>query len=184
MKVLFRFISLFFSVIRRLRNIWCTLYWRMFVKEVGENSKFYYGSSFNYPNSIIVGDDCLVEFGATFSSETQNGYLIMRNSVKINKDVFIDFTGGLEIGNNVVISKESYIITHSHGYDPLSKPIAKKLLIGENVWIGAKVIICENVSYIGRNSLIAAGSVVTKNVEDFTVVGGNPAKFIKSLIQK
>jgi acetyltransferase-like isoleucine patch superfamily enzyme len=156
----------------------------MFVNSIGKNSKFYYGSRFNYPDRISVGENCLIEFGATFSSETSQGYLILGNFVKVNRDVFLDFTGGLEVGNHVVISKESYIITHSHGYDPLSKPEGRKLVIGDNVWIGAKAIICENVSYVGKNSIIAAGSVVTKNVEDNTIVGGNPAKFIKNLSPK
>ena len=54
----------------------------------------------------------------------------------------------------------------------------KKIIIGNDVWIGAQVIILNNVT-IGNGSIIGAGSVVTKNVEPFSIVAGNPAKFIK-----
>ena len=54
------------------------------------------------------------------------------------------------------------------------------IVIGDNVWIGDKVIILDGVK-IGNNSIIAAGTVVTKDVPDFCVVAGNPAKIIKNL---
>jgi maltose O-acetyltransferase len=54
------------------------------------------------------------------------------------------------------------------------------ITIGDNVWIGGGAIICPGVS-IGDNAVIAAGSVVTKDVKSNVLVGGNPAKFIKSI---
>ena len=56
----------------------------------------------------------------------------------------------------------------------------KKVVIKNNAWIGMGVVICPGVT-IGKNSIVAAGAVVTKNVMDNTLVGGNPAKFIKKL---
>ena len=55
---------------------------------------------------------------------------------------------------------------------------ARPVLIGDNVWIGGSSVILGGVT-IGNNAVIAAGSVVTKDVEENAVVGGNPAKFIK-----
>ena len=98
---------------------------------------------------------------------------------QINRNVILDFSGDLIIGKNVVISEYTFIFSHSHGYDPHSPPIKSKLVIEDNVWIGANSFIGENVNFIGENALIAAGSIVTKDVPSNAVVGGNPAKLIK-----
>ena len=73
------------------------------------------------------------------------------------------------------------IETHSHGLEPRSKPKKKPLLIEDNVWIGAHVTILPNVNTIGENSIIGAGSIVTKDVKPFSIVAGNPAKHIKDI---
>lgn len=77
------------------------------------------------------------------------------------------------------------IATENHGMDPESElPYSAqelkcgKVEIGKNVWIGQNVCILPNVS-IGDNSIIGAGSIVTKNVPQYTIVAGNPAKIIK-----
>lgn len=181
MRIVFKLLYFLKAVIRRVRNICTTLYYGFILNEYGNGSKIYYGTSINYPENVTLGENCLIEFFVNLSSESNQGKLFVGNNVKINTNVFIDYTGDVVIGDNVVISKDTYIISHSHGYDPRSKPVAKKLNIGEGVWIGAKVIICENVSFLGENSIIAAGSVVTKDVLPNCIVGGNPAKFIKEI---
>ena len=76
------------------------------------------------------------------------------------------------------------IYTRNHNFNDLSVPIAlqgkssKPTFVGDDVWLGANVIITAGV-IIGNHSIIAAGSIVTKNVPDFAIVGGNPAKIIK-----
>ena len=57
----------------------------------------------------------------------------------------------------------------------------KSLFIEDNVWVGQNVMILSNVSRIGKNAIIAAGSIVTKEVFSNTIVGGNPAKLIKKI---
>ena len=88
------------------------------------------------------------------------------------------------IGNNVFIGPNVSIYT---AYHPLDKDLrnegyeqAKKIIIKDNVWIGGSVIILPDVT-IGENSVIGAGSVVTKDVPPNTVVAGNPAKIIKKI---
>ncbi|MFK5892538.1 MAG: DapH/DapD/GlmU-related protein [Pseudomonadota bacterium] len=88
------------------------------------------------------------------------------------------------IGNNVLIGPRVMFETVNHslnfdekkGRDSWSNPI----VIEDQVWIGAGVIIIQGVT-IGKGSVIAAGAVVTKNIEPYTLVGGVPAKFIKKL---
>jgi lipopolysaccharide O-acetyltransferase len=89
------------------------------------------------------------------------------------------------IGDDTLIAQNVTIISHNHGVDPISEVkyhsqilSSKPILIGSNVWIGQNAIILPGVT-IGDTSIVAAGSVVTKNVETLTIVAGNPAKPIK-----
>lgn len=179
--IIFKVVLLFNAVVRRLLNILTTFYWSLFLNEFGTGSKIYKGSFFRIPKDVSIGRQCLIQFNVRFGSEIPNSKLDIKDNVQINSDVFIDYSGGLIIENNVVISKGGYILTHSHGYDPKSKPVKKPLIIKKGVWIGANVTICENVSEIGENAIIATGSILTKNVPGNTIFGGNPAKFIKSI---
>ena len=169
------------SAIRKIRNISSTMFYRAILKKIGKGSQIFH--SFYCPriDNIEIGEDCLIDTNVSCFSETTSAKLSLGSKVKINTGVILDYSGNLTIENNVVISRDSYILTHSHGYDPLSNPIPKPLIIRHHAWIGAKVIIGENVQEIGENALIAAGSVVTKNVLANSIVGGNPAKLIRKL---
>lgn len=80
---------------------------------------------------------------------------------------------------------EVLIYTQNHCYEDETKPIiqqgytkTKPVVIGDDVWIGARAIILPGVN-IGSHSVVGAGAVVTKDVPDYSVVGGVPAKVIK-----
>ena len=100
-------------------------------------------------------------------------------NVSIGSFVLIDYSGSLTIGDNTTISEGVKIYTHTHNLDSLdirkSNIIRNKLLIGNNVWIGANAIILSSVSNIGNGAVIGAGSIVTKNIDEFEIVAGNPA---------
>lgn len=88
--------------------------------------------------------------------------------------------GKISIGANTVISQKAYLCASSHDYNQKDFPLVlKPIQIGNGVWIAADAFIGPHVS-IGDNAVIAARAVVIKNVEENTVVGGNPAKLIKS----
>ena len=92
--------------------------------------------------------------------------------------------GKVTFGNNFHSGIECMIITQNHNYDngqaiPYdSTYILKEVIIEDNVWMGNRVIIVGNIK-IGEGAIIAAGSVVTKDVPPYAIVGGNPAKLIK-----
>ena len=88
--------------------------------------------------------------------------------------------GKITIGSNTVISQKTYLCASSHDYTQHNFPLVlKPIRIGNGVWIAADAFIGPSVT-IGNNALVAARSVVIKNVEMNTIVGGNPAKLIKS----
>lgn len=91
----------------------------------------------------------------------------------------------VSIGNDVIMGPDVKIYSRNHKFDRLDVPIKcqgkeyLKTTIGNDVWIGANVIITAGCK-IGNHVIIAAGSVVTKDISDYAIVGGVPAKVIKS----
>lgn len=105
---------------------------------------------------------------------------IIGKNTSIGRSTYLDLRGGLEIGDNVSISPDVKLITAQHEInDSKFKYVTKKIKINNFVWIGTSAIILPGVE-IGEGAVIAAGSVVTKNIEPYEVVGGNPAKKIKN----
>lgn len=93
--------------------------------------------------------------------------------------VLLDGRGGLKIGSNVNISSYSKFITGGHEPDsPEFKDYYKPITIGDRAWVCTGAIVLAGVT-IGEGAVVAAGSVVTKDVPPYTIVGGSPAKFIR-----
>ena len=108
--------------------------------------------------------------------------------MRLGKRVFINHSltcmaaGGIIIDDGVMIGPNVKILTDNHDFQNRMVLRCKGIYIGKNVWIGAGATILPGVA-IGENAVVAAGAIVTKNVEANTIVGGNPAKFIKSIEQ-
>ena len=99
--------------------------------------------------------------------------------VAIDDDVNLYSAASITIGTKVAISREAFICTASHDITKANRPlVVAPITIGDGVWIGARAIVMPGVK-IGEGAVVAAGAVVTKDVEAWTVVGGNPAKAIK-----
>lgn len=102
-------------------------------------------------------------------------------NITINKGATILSTGQVEIEDNVLIGPEVKIATVDHDFhDRHNLFHFGKVTIKENAWICIGAIICPGVT-IGRNAVVGAGAVVTKDVPDNVVVGGNPARIIKKI---
>ena len=106
----------------------------------------------------------------------RRGVAIGRNS-RINRDCTLDIRCGLTIGDNVSISPEVMILTLSHDYnDPSFSDLDPgPVTIEDYVWIGSRAMILPGVT-VGHGAVVAAGSVVTKDVAPMSVVAGVPAK--------
>lgn len=115
-------------------------------------------------------------------------YINYGKHLSIGKNVFINFDctfltlGGIVIEDNVLIGPKVSLLSEGHPLAPTERGalVPGKIHIKKNAWIGANAIILPGVT-IGENAVVAAGAVVSKNVEDDTVVGGVPAKFIKQI---
>ena len=118
------------------------------------------------------------------SSSPQNLY--SGSNVWIGDNFYVKAEGGVKIGSGTIISRNVEIWTSNHNYDssdlaavPYDKRmITKPVTVGENVWIGTRVILLPGVT-IGEGAIIGAGSVVCKDVPVGAVVGGNPAEIKK-----
>lgn len=134
-------------------------FYRITLESVGSNCIFKFGSFCNYRNTKI-GHDVLVGFYTILSEVT--------------------------IGNNVLLGGRVFQLSggHQHSYDDPKKPISRqttrrtRINIGDDVWVGSSAIIMAD---IGSRCVVGAGTVVTKKVEDGTVVVGNPARLLKRI---
>lgn len=115
------------------------------------------------PQNMTIGDNVHIQFDCKFFAE-----------------------GGVSVGEGCVFAHEVQILTRNHNYDSEdlemipydSRYINKPVTIGEYCWVGARVIILPGVT-IGKGVVIGAGSVVTKDIPDYAIVGGDPAKIIR-----
>lgn len=119
-------------------------------------------------DSIEIGDNVVIRPGTELYANTAtNAKIIIENNVLI--------------GSNVVIT------TNNHNYSNPEVPIiyqgakSGSIIIKEGAWIGTHAIILSHTGVIGKNSVVAAGAVVTKEVPDYCVVAGVPAKIIKTI---
>ena len=110
--------------------------------------------------------------------------LIINDNVDLAKDVLITTSGGVTIGKRTLIGYRTQIISANHEIPaigepfPISGDVMAEIIIENDVWIGANCVITAGVK-IGHGAVVAAGSVVTKDVLPNSIVGGVPAKLIK-----
>ncbi len=117
-------------------------------------------------------------------------YINYGKHTKIGKNVFINFDcvfldlGGITIEDNVLIAPKVSLLSEGHSVSPESRHslVPGHIYIKKNAWIGAGATILPGVT-IGENAVVAAGAVVSKDVPANTVVGGIPAKTIKTINQ-
>lgn len=102
------------------------------------------------------------------------------NNVSIMYNLLCMSAGGITIEDNVLIAANCSLISNNHDFKIREILTCKPVLIKKNAWIGAGSTILPGVT-VGENAIVAAGSVVTKDVAPNTLVAGVPAKFIKNI---
>lgn len=112
-------------------------------------------------------------------------YIELGNNVYINHHAeILAGINGIKIGNDVMIGQYAKLLTTNHSYTDLSIPMNKQteisehIIIHDDVWIGANAIILPGIE-IGKGAVVGASALVTKDVPEFAIVGGVPAKIIK-----
>ena len=142
-------------------NKFKTVYLKLWGNKIGKDNVFYPGVFIMPPKNMNLG-----------------------SNIDFAKDVLITTKGGIEIGNRVLIGYSTKILTSNHvipdnkGNIFFSGHKSSKVIIKNDVWIGCNVIILPGVN-IGEGSVIAAGSVVTKDVDSYSIYAGVPAKKVK-----
>ena len=124
------------------------------------------------------GKNVNIERGAVFSSHVSLGN---NSGIGINASI----SGTVTIGDNVMMGPECTIYCRNHKFDRIDIPMCEQgfeeerpVTISDDVWIGGHVIILPGIN-IGKGAIIGAGAIVTKDVPEYAIVGGNPAKIIK-----
>ncbi len=132
-------------------------FYRLAGLRIGAGSAIHMGARFYDPSNISIGEDTIIGEGA-----------------------ILDGRNMLKIGNHVDLATEVMIYNAWHDIeDPHFAAVSESVQIDDYVFIGPRVIILPGV-IVGKGAVVAAGSVVTKNVGEFEVVGGVPAKLIKT----
>jgi acetyltransferase-like isoleucine patch superfamily enzyme len=156
--------------------------WHLFDGELGLAGT---GARYVLARSLAAG--CLenVYFGPGVTVVGWDMLTVGRN-VSVHRGAYIDARGGVSIGSDVSIAHEVSIVSFEHGYEDLSLPIKynplrfARVSIADDVWIGCGARILAGVS-IGRRSVVAAGAVVAADVPAGAMVGGVPARVLKTI---
>ena len=140
---------------------------------------------------ISIGDDTLIGPGVALSAGMVPGQeCISKVVVSIGDRCLIGRGSGIvghfsiEIGNDVWTGHHVYITDQNHGYDDVTRPISQQsqperpVVIGDGSWLGHGAVVLPGVT-IGKHVVIGANSVVTKDIPDFSVAVGSPARVIR-----
>ncbi|MCY1518516.1 2,3,4,5-tetrahydropyridine-2,6-dicarboxylate N-acetyltransferase [compost metagenome] len=135
---------------------------------------------------IVVGDDCEIRHHAVLEvSGRYNGSIEIGNHCVVGVGNWLQGSGRIKIGDDVIIGPYTAIVSTNHQYEDANVPVAQQplttgeVIIEDDVWIGAHVTIAQNVR-IGAHSIIGANSFINKDVPPYSVVVGAPGRVIKS----
>lgn len=120
-------------------------------------------------------------FGIASKVDFGNGsFLILRDHANIGRGSYLSGKGTITIGRHVMMGHQCMIITQNHKYleEGYAGEEVKDVLIDDYAWLGHRVIVLPGVK-IGKHAIIGAGAVVTKNIPDYAVAVGVPARVIK-----
>ncbi len=147
-----------------------------FKSNVGKNVKLRGRKNISFGKNVCLEDN-------VFISASREAKIFIGDNVYINRNSCIVSHAKISIGNDVIIGPNLCMFDHNHKKDVVLRRDnydCKEIIVDNSVWIGANCSILMGVN-IGKNSIIAAGSVVVKDVPENEIWGGNPAKRIKQI---
>ena len=161
---------------------WIKWFVNPFVHKRGKNSlvKFYARLDVFPFNDFRLGENSIIEDFVVINNGV--GAVLIGNNVGIGLSNVI--IGPVTLGNYVMLAQNIVISGLNHGFEDITIPprlqkvVTKQITINDNVWVGANSSITAGIT-IGKNAIIGAGSVVTKDIPEYCVAVGNPAKVIK-----
>lgn len=161
---------------------WVKWFINPFVFHYGKGSKIRSSVILNISpiNMFSLGEKSVIEYFTIIDNGV--GYVNIGNSSRIGlRNTLI---GPIQIGNQVILAQNVVLSGLNHNYEDIELPIRAQgvktlpIIVEDECWIGANSIITAGV-HIGKHSIVAGGSVVTKSVPPYSIVGGNPAHLIK-----
>lgn len=163
-------------------RLWVQLFVNPFKHKRGKNSLVRRRTRIDVlpMNNFVLGDDSTIEDFACINNGV--GDVFIGNRTRIGMSCVV--IGPVTIGNDVMLAQHIVISGLNHPYEDVTVPISvqkvttKPIKIEDETWIGANSVITAGVT-IGKHCVVAAGSVVTKDVPPYSIVVGNPARIIK-----
>lgn len=163
-------------------RLWVKLFINPFKHKRGKKSIIRYRTRLDvFPyNKFELGENAVIEDFSTINNGVGDVLIGARTIIGIGNVII----GPVKIGNDVMFAQNIVASGLNHGYEdinvpPRIQPVSKaQITIGDSVWVGANCTLTAGIT-IGKHSVIGGGSVVTKNIPDYSVAVGNPAKVIK-----
>lgn len=180
------------KIVTILSNIFYKIFYYPFYKlyfgKFGHQSKIIKPNIIEFPKNIFIGNKVLIRKQAWLAANpltgNKNCKLIIGDGTYVGNNAHFYATSKIEIGKKVLIADRVYISDNSHGYYNIDLPIIdqpikqlQEVFIDDGSWLGENV--CIVGASVGKNSVIGANAVVTKNIPDNCIAAGIPAKIIK-----
>lgn len=181
--------------LKGIKRHYYTGYISRYFRKFGKNSFIEYSCLFKGLEYITIGQNVSISENGIITAwkfkNKSNPEIVLGNNVSIGENCHITAINKIIIGNDVLMGKMITITDNSHGYcnnfeelmlHPSKREVFSKgpVIIKDRVWIGDKATILPAVT-IGEGSIVGANSVVTKDIPDFCIVAGIPAKVIRKL---
>lgn len=177
------FFKLFHSGTIHIRSFFYRLFWGNSFGSFGKGSIIVFPRVFN-PKYIYIGKNCCINDKVWLASTGSNSKLIIGDRVRIGRFSEIFAIQSITIEDGVIMAENTYISDNTHSFDNVNIPIRdqkilplKNVVVGQGTWIGRNA--CIMGCKIGRNCVIGAGSIVNKDIPDYCVAVGSPARIIK-----
>ncbi len=163
-------------------RLWVKLFMNPLKHKKGKNSRIcrYTRMDVMPFNNFELGNDSTIEDFSTINNGVGDVLIGDRTRIGLSNVII----GPVTIGNDVMFAQNIVLSGLNHGYEDihtvphLQALTKKKITIEDEVWIGANSVVVAGVS-IGKHSVVAAGSIVTKDIPSYSVVAGNPARIIR-----